>query len=96
MRATTAAIIVAAALTAAPAMAQNTANTTVPANAMVSNAATAPPATNVVVTNDVTATAATNTATQPVRRPRDRGAPWGLIGLAGLLGLLGRWRRSEA
>jgi MYXO-CTERM domain-containing protein len=92
--------ILAAALVAAPAAAQNDTNASMDAA-------------NVAATNDVTAVDANaamtaNTAVEPgplpdepaavppppPPRPRERGFPWGAIGLVGLVGLLGRRRRD--
>jgi MYXO-CTERM domain-containing protein len=97
--------VVAAALAAAPAAAQDMNNT---ATAMPDANATAP-ATDVNMTNDVVLAPGEGTAvapmepitteplgTAPVERDDDRGFPWGLLGLLGLAGLLGRARRSRA
>jgi hypothetical protein len=88
--------ILAAALAATPAMAQNEVDAnTAAANAAAENAA--------VPTNDVNAV----TNYIPVEPPteitpppttavvKDRGFPWGIIGLVGLIGLLGRRRRND-
>ena len=103
--------LVAAALAAAPAAAQNT----MEANAVDANVAnvtaTAPVPDNAAVpANDMTAPAppATGVTTAPPGTPptagddayvtgdRDRGGfPWGLVGLVGLVGLLGRRRSSD-
>jgi hypothetical protein len=93
-------IVLAAALWAAPAAAQNE---TAPETNVDANAANMVlPVDNAVVpTNDVAAvpppapvTTETTTETAPVRRTRGDGFPWGIIGLVGLVGLLGRRRRD--
>jgi hypothetical protein len=91
--------VLAAALAAAPAAAQNE---TAPENAVDMNAATSVPvdANAMLATNDVAALPpAEPVAAEPVAAPaRERrsggGFPWGVIGLVGLIGLLGRKRRD--
>ncbi len=91
--------VLAAALAAAPAAAQNE---TAPENAVDANAATTLPVDEnaMVATNDVAVLPpAEPVATEPVAAPtpaeRSRGGfPWGVIGLVGLIGLLGRRRRD--
>lgn len=88
--------ILAAALVAAPAAAQNDTN------------AAGVTAANDVAAVDANAAMTTNTAVEPgplpdetaapapppPARPQERGFPWGVIGLVGLVGLLGRKRRD--
>ncbi len=91
--------VLAAALAAAPAVAQNE---TVADNAVDANAAVMPVDNTVMAANDMAAvppeTVTTDTATEPAAAPapkrRSGGFPWGAIGLVGLIGLLGRKRRD--
>ena len=94
--------VLAAALAAVPAAAQNE---TAPENAVDANATnmTLPADNGIVATNDMNAVApvpvTTDTAVPPAAEPapveRSRGGfPWGIIGLVGLVGLLGRRRRD--
>ena len=91
--------VLAAALAAAPAAAQNE---TAPENAVDTNAATIVPvdANATVATNEVAALPpAEPVAAEPVAAPAPErrsssGFPWGAIGLVGLIGLLGRRRRD--
>jgi MYXO-CTERM domain-containing protein len=99
-------ILVAAAMIAAPAAAQNTydANTAAPAPAdnaaVVDTNAVADPANGVAPAADPAATTAAPAPVTPLPADAaaddddDRGFPWGAIGLIGLVGLLGR-RRSR-
>ncbi|GAA4739576.1 hypothetical protein GCM10023264_00660 [Sphingomonas daechungensis] len=88
----------AAAISAAPAAAQNDTNAAVDANA----AMTAAPADNVVAPTDLNAAPAetmTTEVTEPAPAPTHErksggGFPWGIVGLVGLVGLLGRKRRD--
>ena len=102
----TIAIILAAtvALGAAPAAAQDTnvadtANIAAPApEADTDVSAGLPPADdNLVMTNDLPPlddTSMDMDAVAPAPRERERGFPWGVLGLLGLVGLLGRGRSS--
>ena len=91
--------VLAAALAAAPAAAQNE---PVAENAVDANAATTLPvdANATVATNDVAALPpAEPVVDEPVAAPAPAprpsgGFPWGVIGLVGLIGLLGRKRRE--
>jgi len=91
--------VLAAALAAGPAMAQND---VAPENAIETNELEAVPEDNAAMTaNDLAVAPAPVTtdvaaepapATEPARR--SGGFPWGVIGLVGLIGLLGRKRRD--
>ena len=91
--------VLAAALAAAPAAAQNE---TAPENAVDMNATTTLPVDEnaMVAANDVAAlppaepVAAEPVATPAPERRSGGGFPWGVIGLVGLVGLLGRRRRD--
>ena len=89
--------VLAAALVATPALAQDNAAE----NAVDLNTEVAAPADNAaMMANDVAAEpvaepVATEAAPAPAPAPeRSRGFPWGAIGLVGLIGLLGRKRRD--
>jgi hypothetical protein len=91
--------VLAAALAAAPAAAQNE---VAAENAVDANASTTMPvdANAMVATNDVAALPpAEPVAAEPAAAPAPErrsggGFPWGAIGLVGLIGLLGRRRRD--
>ncbi len=93
--------IAAAALITTPAAAQDNATDANGANVAVENTATANDA---IAMNDMTAVPDANMMapvpeTAPVAAPapapaRERGFPWGVIGLVGLVGLLGRRHRD--
>lgn len=92
--------VLAAALAAAPAAAQNE---TAPENAVDANAAvTLPEDNNMVAANDLAAVPppapVTDVAAEPAPAPAPArsggGFPWGIIGLVGLIGLMGRRRRD--
>ena len=91
--------ILAAALAAAPAAAQNEADVNVDtANATVANEVAPVDANAVMAANEVAmapVAAPEEPAPAPVVRYRERGFPWGAIGLIGLIGLLGRRRRTD-
>ena len=90
--------VLAAALAAAPAVAQNE---PVAENAVDANAATTLPVdeNTTIATNDVAALPPVEPVVEepvaaPAPAPRSSGFPWGVIGLVGLVGLLGRRRRD--
>lgn len=91
--------VLAAALVATPALAQNDAatNETVEADATMTmpadnGAMAANEVTPVPMTTDMAVEA--EPAPAPAPRRTDRGFPWGVIGLVGLVGLMGRKRRD--
>lgn len=91
-------VLIAGCMTAAPALAQNTAepatnvdvNATAPATAnevtVATNESVAPPA--------ETAAPAEATPAEPAPAPEKRGFPWGVLGLLGLIGLFGKRSRT--
>ena len=90
--------VLAAALAAAPAAAQNE---TVADNAVDANLAVMPVDNTTMAANDMAAlppetvtTETTEPAAAPEPKRRSGGFPWGAIGLVGLIGLLGRKRRD--
>jgi hypothetical protein len=91
--------MLAAALVATPALAQND---VAAENAVETNDAVAVPADNTAVTANDLAVAPAPATVEPVAEPapapaparRSSGFPWGAIGLVGLIGLLGRKRRD--
>ena len=91
--------VLAAALAAGPAMAQND---VAPENAIETNeVATVPEDNAAMAANDLVAVPApvtTDVAAEPAPAPeparRSGGFPWGVIGLVGLIGLMGRKRRD--
>lgn len=92
--------ILAAALAATPAVAQNEAVVANTADATTPNQAAPADMNATVPANEVAAApvvAPEDTAVQaPAPAPqKDRDLPWGAIGLVGLVGLLGRKRRND-
>ena len=91
--------ILAAALAATPAIAQND---VAAENAVDTNDAVAVPVDNTAVAANDLAVAPAPETVEPVTEPapapaparRSGGFPWGVIGLVGLIGLLGRKRRD--
>ena len=91
--------ILAAALAATPALAQND---VAAENAVETNDGVAVPADNAAVAANDLAVAPAPATVEPVAEPapapaparRSGGFPWGVIGLVGLIGLLGRKRRD--
>ncbi|MCH8615329.1 WGxxGxxG-CTERM domain-containing protein [Sphingomonas sp. SM33] len=94
--------ILAAALIAAPAAAQNDTNaSTDAANVTATNDVSAVDANAAMAANTVAVEpgplpdeSAAAPPPPPPPPPRERGFPWGAIGLVGLVGLLGRRRRD--
>jgi hypothetical protein len=91
--------MLAAALAATPALAQND---VAAENAAETNEAVAVPVDNTAVAANDLAVAPAPATVEPVAEPapapapvrRSSGFPWGAIGLVGLIGLLGRRRRD--
>jgi len=89
--------MLAAALAATPALAQND---VAAENAAETNEAVAVPVDNNAVAANDLAVAPAPATVEPVAEPapapvrRSSGFPWGAIGLVGLIGLLGRRRRD--
>ena len=90
--------VLATALVATPAAAQNETNEpAVDANAVIANDMLPADPTNMAMpANDMmVAPVAEPVDAAPAAPARERGFPWGVIGLVGLIGLLGRRRRND-